>query len=165
MNAMISLLMEKLLRCSSGDKSVGDFPEILRLFSHSGEQASARGKNIPDLVITSIRDYVKISEVISPDALGIMTDHHILLFELLVTLPRFSKAHKTVYDYQCANSARPCNALSSGNDDMNGDWNFWKNSFFDAVKEGIPMKKLKGRHNAPWINSKVRHLLKNNLSV
>lgn len=111
MNAMISLLLEKLLCCSSGDESVRDFPEILRLFSHSGEQASARGKNILDLVITSIRDYVKISEVISPDALGIMTDHHILLFELLATLPRFSKVHKMVYDYQCANSARLCNSL------------------------------------------------------
>ena len=40
---------------------------------------------------------------------------------------------------------------SDDNDDINTDWQRWSDAFMAAVKDHIPIKRLKGRNPLPWI--------------
>ena len=54
---------------------------------------------------------------------------------------------------------------SDDNDDINTDWQRWSDAFMAAVKDHIPIKRLKGRNPLPWINGTILNLIKKKNSI
>ena len=61
-----------------------------------------RGENILDLVITSIPDRMKVSEVVKPSDTEISTDHSAIVFNLSLSCNSIPKIKRTVFDYRRA---------------------------------------------------------------
>ena len=58
-----------------------------------------------------------------------------------------------------------CMVTSDDNDDINTDWQRWSDAFMAAVKDHIPIKRLKGRNPLPWINGTILNLIKKKNSI
>ena len=52
-----------------------------------------------------------------------------------------------------------------GHEDINDDWQSWKDTFLAAVSDHIPYKRLKGRNPAPWIDGPILNLIKKKNSI
>ena len=48
---------------------------------------------------------------------------------------------------------------------IDDDWRCWKDLFLAAVKDYIPLKKLKGHNPVPWIDGNILNLIKKKNSV
>jgi hypothetical protein len=44
--------------------------------------------------------------------------------------------------------------------DINIAWQQWKDAFLTAVSHYIPMKKIKGRNPAPWVNGTILNAIR-----
>jgi hypothetical protein len=64
----------------------------------------------------------------------------------LVTLKDFSTHFKNVLNLTI---------LVEGANDINTAWQDWKDAFTTTVSHYIPMRKMKGRNAAPWINGAI----------
>ena len=107
-----------------------------------------RGRNILDLVITSIPDHVSTCEVLSPEQAEVFTDHCVISFEFSAFIKAPTKTHRSVYDYEKGDFEGLRTALSAinlsavlGCDDINIDWQQWRDTFLAAVSDYIPMKR------------------------
>ena len=131
-----------------------------------------RGNNILDLVITSAPDRTKVTEVLPPEKAGVLTDHCVVLFEHNTFVSAPIKTRKFVYDYAKGDFEGLREALSAINlsstvdhSNIDDDWRCWKDLFLAAVKDYIPLKKLKGRNPVPWIDGNILNLMKKKSSV
>ena len=127
-----------------------------------------RGENILDLVITSIPDRIKVSEVVKPSNTEISTDHSAIVFNLSLPCKSIPKIKRTVFDYRRADfdglrshlHSLNLTGLISDDGDINQDWCSWKNTFLAAVSDFVPTKKLQTRNHLPWMNGEILHNIK-----
>ena len=106
-------------------------------------------QNILDLIITTVPEYVKITDVETPRSAGIYTDHSVIHYEFSGFIGNEKrKGSRFVYDYNETNF----NDLRSHlvyidllscvtHNDVNDDWKSWKTSFLSAVSKHVPCKK------------------------
>jgi hypothetical protein len=125
-----------------------------------------RDNSVLDLVITSAPDHTIVSEILSLDKAGIFTDHRTVLFEFNTFIKAPTKTHRLIFDYAKGDFEGLCSALSAINlsliinhEDINTDWQQWKDTFLAAVSDYIPSKRLKGRNPVPWINGAILNLI------
>ena len=127
-----------------------------------------RNNNILDLLITNIPELLYITDVLSPNQMGIYTDHNGVLFNVLMVLKAPPKSFRYVYDFPKgdmpdlkASLANAClsSCILDDNKHIDNDWVLWKESFFSRVNQFVPKRKLKDRNSPPWINANIRHLL------
>ena len=77
-----------------------------------------------------------------------------------------------MYDYNKGDFDGLQNALRAvdltsllGSENINIDWQNWKDAFLEAVSDYIPTKKLKGANPLPWINSEILNIIKKKETV
>ena len=56
-------------------------------------------------------------------------------------------------------------SLISDYDNIDNDWQCWKNTFITTVAAFIPKKKIRGQNPLPWINSTILHKIKKKESI
>ena len=123
-----------------------------------------RGENNLDLVITSIPDRIKVSEVVKPSDTEVSTDHSAIVFNLSLSCNSIPKIKRTVFDYRRADfdglrshiPSLDLTGLISDDGDINQDWCSWKNRFFAAVSDFVPTKKVQPRNHLPSMNGTSR---------
>ena len=151
------------------------FTEILNdHFLTQLNNTSTRGNNVLDLVLTSVPDHVLVTDVLSPDQAAIFTDHCVISFEFRAFIKAPTKTHRRAYDcakgdfeglYTDLCEINLSESISDDDEDINADWQRWKDTFLAAVSDHIPIKKLKGRNTVPWINGTIRNMIKKKDSV
>ena len=134
------------------------FVEILNdFFLEQINTCPTRGENILDVVITSIPDRIKVSEVVKPSDTEIFTDHSAIIFNLSLSCNSIPKIKRTVFDYRRADfdglrshiHSLDLTGLISDDGDINQDWCSWKNTFLAAVSGCILTKKVQPRNHLP----------------
>ena len=107
-------------------------------------------------------DRVHVLEVLSPKESDVFTDHGTVSFEFHAPTKATHKIKRTVYDYRNGDFAGLRGALEALNlcniiqdsDDINLDWNYWKDAFMSQVSDFIATKKIKGK--TPRLGSQVK---------
>lgn len=119
--------------------------------------------NILDLV----PKHTTVTNVESPEDAAVLTDHSLVFYEFNSFIKVPTKSHRYTYDYGKGHFDGLRSALSAKNlcwnldhDDINDDWQSWKDTFLDTVSNHIPRKKIKGRNPLPWIKGTILHLIK-----
>ena len=114
--------------------------------------------NVPDLV--------RVREVLSPKESDVFTDHGTVSLNVtpLQKLPiELKEQCMTIVMETLTVLEEPLKpwiyAILFESDDINSDWNFWKDAFMSAVLNFIPTKKIKGKNTPPWITSEIIHAL------
>ena len=134
------------------------FTEILDdFFLEQINNIPTRENNVLDLLITSIPDKIKISEILKPTDAGIFIDHSLIMFDLITACNPLPKVKRSVFNYRRADfdglraHLRSLNLKEKISDhgDINKDWSDWKDSFLAAVKQFVPTANLKGRKSLP----------------
>ena len=95
------------------------------------------------------------------------------MFESTVVCNPLSRTKRLVFDYQRANFEHLRAHLQTLNleeeihefSNIDQDWINWKNAFFAAVTEFVPVKNAKGRKFLPWMNNTILHLFKKKTHV
>ena len=150
------------------------FVKILNdFFLEQMNTCPTRGEDILDLVITSIPDRIKVSEVVKPSDTEISTDHSVIVFNLSLSCNPIPKIKRTVFDYRRANFDGPrshihslnVTGLISDDGDINQDWCSWKNTFLAAVSDFVLTKKLQPQNHLPWMNGEIFHNIKTKNSI
>ena len=123
-------------------------------------------------MITSVPDIVTITEIVFPENAAIFTDHSVVFYELNVFAKTPAKTNRYLYDYEKGDFDGLRSALSATNlcsnlerDDINNDWQSWKNIFLQTVLKHVPRKKIKGRKPLPWITGNILNLIKKKNTV
>ena len=117
--------------------------------------APTRGCNTIDLVLTNIAKskYVMFSLPLKQNFS--LFAEHVIVFELLILQNEQPKVLRIVYFYRQGDfvglqtSLVECPSLESlitTNDNINHDWQSWKNAFLEKVAQHIPTTGVKGRH-------------------
>jgi hypothetical protein len=127
-----------------------------------------RANKILDLVITTVPELVIVSEVLRPETTEIMTDHSTVLYEFSENIKARPKVERYVCNYNAGDFERLRRALNVINltslvehaIDINIAWQQWKDAFLTAVSHYIPMKKIKGRNPAPWVNGTILNAIR-----
>ena len=128
------------------------FVKILNdFFQEQMNTCPTKGENILDLVITSIPDRIKVSEVVKPSDTEISTNHSAIVFNLSLSCNSIPKIKRTVFDYRRADFDGLWSHIHSLNltelilddGDINQDWCSWKNTFLVAVSDFVPSKYFK----------------------
>ena len=127
-----------------------------------------RANKILDLVITTVPELVTVSEVLRPETTKIMTDHSTVLYEFSENIKAKPKVERYVYNYNVGDFEglrRTLNAINLTSlvehaIDINIAWQQWKDAFLTAVSHYIPMKKIKGRNPAPWVNGTILNAIR-----
>ena len=122
-----------------------------------------RANKVLDLVITSVPELVTVSEILSPEKGELMTDHCAILHEFSGYVKAQPRTERFVYNYDTGDFEGLLNALNALNlttlvedaNDINTAWQDWKDAFTTTVSHYIPMRKMKGRNPAPWINGAI----------
>ena len=121
------------------DTSVGNehaFVSLLNdFFLEQINKTPTRGNSIPDLVITSIPERVKVSEVLKPMSTEVSTDHSAIIFDLSLSHILNPKIKRTVFDYRRADfdglrshiQSLDLDKLISDHGKIDHDWFAWKN--------------------------------------
>ena len=131
-----------------------------------------RGDSILDLVITSTPEHTSVTEVLSLKKAGIFTDHRTILFEHAAFIKAPAKFQRSVLDYELGDFDGLRAALLTINlssyldhEDINADWQEWKELFLAAVSDYIPSKRLKGRNLVPWMNGTILNLIRKKSAI
>ena len=138
-------------------------------FLHQINIYPTRNNNILDLLITNIPELLCITDIITPDQMGICSDHNGLQFEIQMSVKAPPKLSRYVYDFPKGNIIGLRNKLvnedvllsciSDSHEDLDLDWSLWKEKFMSTADKFIPKRKIKDRNSPPWINAEIRHLL------
>ena len=124
-----------------------------------------RGNNILDLVITNVPTQVENISVLSPFQNGLITDHSTIAFNLVTFVRASPRIKRLVFDYRKGNFDRVratlenldlCSGIESEVD---------INLFFSAIRNNIPMKKIRNINSPPWINGEIIHAIKRKETV
>ena len=103
--------------------------------------------NILDLLITNIPELLCITDVLTPDQMGICTDHNVLVFDIQMAVTAPPKLSRYVYNFPKGdisglrnNLTNDCllSCISDGHEDVNLDWSNWKETFISIVDQFIP---------------------------
>ena len=137
-------------------------------FLYQVNKQPTRGENILDLVITTVPDQVKVETILPPQESGIITDHNCVVFNIRATVKAPVKLNRYVYDYQKANFEGLRSILQSidfsniieSNTDVNVAWSQWKEKYLAAIRDFVPMRKIKGKNSPPWITGDILHMIK-----
>ena len=121
-----------------------------------------------DLIITTVPEYVKITDVETPRSAGIYTDHSVIHYEFSAFIGNEKrKGSRFAYDYNKTNFDDLRSHLvyidllsCVTHSDVNDDWKSWKTSFLSAVSKHVPCKKIRTQKQLPWINGAILHLIK-----
>ena len=134
-----------------------------------------RDQNILDLIITTVPEYVKITDVETPRNAGIYTDHSVIHYEFSAFIGNEKrKGSRFVYDYNKTNFDDLCSHLvyidllscvTHNVNDVNDDWKSWKTSFLSTVSKHVPCKKIRTQKQLPWLNGTILHLIKKKNTV
>ena len=137
---------------------------IADYFLHQLLLQPTREQNILDLVFITAPQLVKDLEICQPVG---GSDHCSIEFKLKLKFQRPKRSCRLVYNYRAAdwlglredfcNLQWDCSYLMETVDDV---WDAWKILFFQAVERNIPSKQLKPQRNAPWLNAKLRKLIR-----
>ena len=142
------------------------FIEIFdNIFLEKINNIPTRENNVLGLLITSIPDKIKISEVLKPTDVGIFTDHRLIMFDLITACNPLTK--RSVFNYRRADfdglqahfRSLKFEEKITEHGDISKDWLDWKDSFLAAVKHFVPTVNLKGRRSLPWLNSTILQLI------
>ena len=108
------------------------------------------GKNLLDLVITSVPNRVNGTDILSPKDTGVFTDHSIIVFQFNAFIKAPPKTLRFVYDYAKDYSEGLRTTLSAinlssiiANDDINTDSYKWKDTFLVVVSNYTQTTRLK----------------------
>ena len=123
-----------------------------------------RCNNVLDLVIISVPNHVRLTEILPPEQSSVFTDHNAISFDFTAFIKAPRKSVRTVYDYakgdlnglRDALKSTDLPSLISDSDNIDNDWQRWKNTFLSIISAFIPRKVIKGRNPLPWINSRKR---------
>ena len=117
-------------------------------------------------MVTSVPENVTITQIATPENAAVFTDHSVVFYELNAFAKIPAKTRRYVYDYGKGDFEGLRSALAAKNlcsnlehDDINNDWQSWKNTFLQTVSEYVPRKKLKGRNPLPWITGNILNLI------
>ena len=132
-----------------------------------------RCNNVLDLVITSVPNHIRLTEILPPEQSSVFTDHNAISFDFTAFIKAPRKSVRTVYDYakgdlnglRDALKSTDLSSLISDSDNIDNDWQRWKNTFLSIVSAFIPRKVIKGRNPLPWINSDILHKIKQKDSI
>ena len=111
------------------------FVKILNdFFLEQMNTCPARGENILGLVITSIPDRMKISEVVKPSNREISTDHNAIAFDLSLSCNPIPKIRRNVFGYRQSDfgglriylHSLDLLEIISDESDINQNWLEWK---------------------------------------
>ena len=138
-------------------------------FLHQINIYPTRNNNILDLLITNIPELLCITDIITPDQMGICTDHNGLQFEIQMSVKAPQMLSRYVYDFpkgnilglrnKFANEDVLLSCISDSHEDLDLDWSLWKEKFMSTADKFIPKRKIKDRNSPPWIDAEIRHLL------
>lgn len=87
-------------------------------------------------------------------------------FEIILKFKWVKRVTRQFYDYKNDNfdslrDSLPCLPFEVGvSTDVNEHWSNWKDLFWNAVKEHIPIKTVGDKNSPPWIDGEVRHLIR-----
>ncbi len=92
-----------------------------------------------------------------------MTDHCAVLHEFSGYVKPQPRTERFAYNYGACDFEGLLNALNTlnlttlveGANDINTAWQDWKDAFTTIDLHYIPMRKMKGRNPAPWINGAI----------
>ena len=133
-----------------------------------------RCNNVLDLVITSVPNHIRLTEILPPEQSSVFTDHNAISFDFTAFIKAPRKSVRTVYDYAKGDLNGLRDALKSTDlSSLISDsitlimtaWQRWKNTFLSIVSAFIPRKVIKGRNPLPWINSDILHKIKQKDSI
>ena len=132
-----------------------------------------RGNNILDLVITSVPEKVQVDAILLPQESGVITDHNCLIFHFKATVKAPVKLNRFVYDYHKGDFEGLRSTLQNidfskiveSNTDVNAAWLEWKERYIAAVRNFIPMGKIKGKSSPPWITGHVLYMIRKKESL
>ena len=127
-----------------------------------------RANKILDIVITTVPELVSVSEVLLPETTEIFTDHSTVLHEFSEHIKARPKVERYVYNYNAGDLEGLRRALSAVNltslnehaKDIDIAWLEWKDAFLTVVSHYIPIKKIKGRNPAPWVNGTILNAIR-----
>ena len=127
-----------------------------------------RCNNVLDLVITIVPNHIRLTEILPPEQSSVFTDHNAISFDFTALIKAPRKSVRTVYDYakgdlnglRDALKSTDLSSLISDSDNIDNDWQRWKNTFLSIVSAFMPRKEIKGRNPLPWINSDILHKIK-----
>ena len=114
-----------------------------------------------------------ITQIAIPENAAVFTDHSVVFYELnaFVKIPEKTRRY-VLYDHGKGDFERLRSALSAKNfcsnlehDDINDDWQSWKNIFLHTMSKYVPCKKIKRRNPLPWITGNFLNLINKNNTV
>ena len=101
-----------------------------------------RGDKTLDLLITGVPENVTITQIATPENAAVFTDHSVVFYELNAFAKIPAKTRRYVYDYGKGDLEGLRSALAAKNlcsnlehDDINNDWQSWKNTFLQTISE------------------------------
>ena len=124
--------------------------------------------NILDLIISNEPERPTNFESLSPDSVGISTDHHLLEFDVIVWNRRMKKKTRYVYNFKACNLPRLKDAIrqsttlfeSSNIPNVDEAWKTWKTELTKIIDAHAPKVKARSSETPPWFDGDVIHLLK-----
>ena len=157
----------------SPDQTTGvdeiQFTELLNdYFLSQVNHQPTRANIILDLVITSVPEKVQVDAILLPQESRVITDHNCLIFHVKATVIAPVKLNRYVYDYQKGDFEGLRSNLQNidfsniveSNTDVNGAWLEWKERYIAAVRNFIPLRKIKGKSSPPWITGHILYMIR-----
>ena len=120
------------------------------------------------LIITSVPEQVKISNIMLPKKSGIVTDHNCIVFHVKANVRVPTKLNRHVHDYKKGDFQGLRSTLQNidfsniveRSTNVNMAWEEWKETFVITVREFIPTIKIKGKLSPPWITGDILHMIR-----
>ena len=126
-------------------------------FLHQINIYPTQNNNILDLLITNIPELPCITDIITPDQMGICTDHSGLQFEIQMSVKALPVLSRYVYDFpkgnilglrnKLANEDVLLSCISDSHEDLDLDWSLGKEKFMSTADKFIPKRKIKDRNS------------------
>ena len=103
-----------------------------------------RGENILDLIITSVLEQVRVSNILLPKEVGIVTDHNCIVFHVKANVKTPTKLNRHVYHYKKRDFQGLRSTLQNidfsniveRSTNVNMAWQQWKETFVITVRKG-----------------------------
>lgn len=119
-----------------------------------------------DLLLCNSPEIIGDVSTFHPETCDYPTDHYIVEFKVKLRIKRAQPIKRLVFDYKNGNFNELRNFLTrfpinvTPSDNIDDDWQQWKDIFQTAVETYIPMRIVKDTNSPPWIDKDVRTLIR-----
>ena len=132
--------------------------------THLVQEPTHRHGNVLDFILSNqpeLFNSVTVEKDVFP------SDHHLINFNLNVSVENLEKIPRVVYNYNKADwpglrkaitDADLCSILRDHQDDVNQACSQWTSVFKSLIDKYIPRHKIKNINSPPWIDGDVMHL-------